>query len=82
MMTESGEELKLSWRLEGFYGPQAGFLMWVQMWVGEQRFLQFIVLFNKNRRNGGAEETRTPDPHVANVVLSQLSYIPTVLIRQ
>ena len=28
--------------------------------------------------NGGAEETRTPDPHVANVVLSQLSYCPTI----
>ena len=27
-------------------------------------------------RNGGAEEVRTPDPHVANVVLSQLSYRP------
>ena len=25
---------------------------------------------------GGAEEDRTPDPHVANVVLSQLSYRP------
>src|SRR5947199_3298277 len=29
--------------------------------------------------NGGAEGTRTLDPHVANVVLSQLSYCPTVL---
>src|SRR5947199_2005706 len=28
--------------------------------------------------NGGAEGTRTLDPHVANVVLSQLSYCPTV----
>ena len=25
---------------------------------------------------GGAEEIRTPDPHVANVVLYQLSYRP------
>ena len=31
-------------------------------------------------KNGGDERTRTADPHVANVVLSQLSYIPTVLI--
>src|SRR6185312_14907868 len=28
--------------------------------------------------NGGAEGTRTLDPHVANVLLSQLSYCPTV----
>jgi hypothetical protein len=28
-------------------------------------------------RNGGAEGIRTLDPHVANVVLSQLSYCPT-----
>ena len=27
-------------------------------------------------RNGGAEGIRTLDPHVANVVLSQLSYCP------
>ena len=27
--------------------------------------------------SGGDEGARTPDPHVANVVLSQLSYIPT-----
>ncbi len=27
--------------------------------------------------NGGAEGIRTLDPHVANVVLSQLSYCPT-----
>ena len=33
----------------------------------------------KGLRNGGAEGIRTPDPHVANVVLSQLSYCPTVL---
>ena len=26
--------------------------------------------------NGGAEEIRTPDPHVANVMLYQLSYRP------
>jgi hypothetical protein len=26
---------------------------------------------------GGGEEIRTPDPNVANVVLSQLSYTPT-----
>ncbi len=31
------------------------------------------------RVSGGAEETRTPDPHVANVVLSQLSYCPTFI---
>jgi hypothetical protein len=29
------------------------------------------------RKGGGGEEDRTPDPHVANVVLSQLSYSPT-----
>src|SRR5512140_3011943 len=28
-------------------------------------------------KGGGGEEDRTPDPHVANVVLSQLSYSPT-----
>ena len=28
-------------------------------------------------KSGGAEETRTLDPHVANVVLYQLSYRPT-----
>lgn len=27
-------------------------------------------------KGGGAEETRTPDPHDANVVLYQLSYRP------
>ena len=27
---------------------------------------------------GGDERIRTADPHVANVVLSQLSYIPTI----
>ena len=26
--------------------------------------------------NGGEEEIRTPDPHVANVMLYQLSYFP------
>lgn len=31
------------------------------------------------KRSGGAEGIRTLDPHVANVVLSQLSYCPTVL---
>ena len=31
-------------------------------------------------KNGGDERARTADPHVANVVLSQLSYIPTMLI--
>ncbi len=36
----------------------------------------------KNRRDrrllghGGAKEIRTPDPHVANVMLYQLSYRP------
>ena len=30
-----------------------------------------------SKRNGGEEETRTPDPSVANAVLSQLSYFPT-----
>ena len=30
-------------------------------------------------RNGGDERARTADPYVANVVLSQLSYIPTYL---
>ena len=29
---------------------------------------------------GGDERTRTADPHVANVVLSQLSYIPTICL--
>ena len=29
------------------------------------------------KKGGGGEEDRTPDPHVANVVLSQLSYSPT-----
>lgn len=28
------------------------------------------------RAKAGAEEIRTPDPHVANVVLYQLSYRP------
>ncbi len=32
------------------------------------------------RKGGGDERTRTADFHVANVALSQLSYIPTVLI--
>ena len=32
------------------------------------------------KKSGGDERARTADPHVANVVLSQLSYIPTVLI--
>ena len=31
---------------------------------------------------GGAEEIRTPDPHVANVVLYQLSYRPICRINQ
>ena len=30
------------------------------------------------RRDGGEEETRTPDPGVANAVLSHLSYFPTM----
>lgn len=29
--------------------------------------------------DGGDGGIRTPDPHVANVMLSQLSYIPTAL---
>ena len=29
------------------------------------------------RRNGGAEEDRTPDLRIANATLSQLSYRPT-----
>jgi hypothetical protein len=29
--------------------------------------------------NGGDGGIRTPDPHVANVMLSQLSYIPTAV---
>jgi len=33
-------------------------------------------LFTRRGKNGGAEEIRTPDPHVANVVLYQLSYRP------
>jgi hypothetical protein len=33
-------------------------------------------------RDGGAEGTRTPDPHTASVVLSQLSYSPAcILVR-
>ena len=31
---------------------------------------------NQSGRHGGAEEIRTPDPHVANVMLYQLSYRP------
>jgi hypothetical protein len=30
--------------------------------------------------NGGDGGIRTPDPHVANVMLSQLSYIPTFVL--
>ena len=30
----------------------------------------------RTSKNGGAEGIRTLDPHVANVVLSQLSYCP------
>jgi hypothetical protein len=32
---------------------------------------------SEGAKDGGGEEDRTPDPHVANVVLSQLSYSPT-----
>ena len=32
-------------------------------------------------KNGGAEEIRTLDPHVANVVLYQLSYRPMQVTR-
>ena len=32
--------------------------------------------FDANRRAGGGEGIRTPDPRVANAVLCQLSYTP------
>ena len=32
--------------------------------------------FRRCRENGGEEEIRTLDPHVANVMLYQLSYFP------
>lgn len=34
------------------------------------------ALANGVKKHGGDEGARTLDPHVANVVLSQLSYIP------
>src|SRR3954447_10130500 len=36
-------------------------------------------LVNAAMRGGGAEGTRTPDPHTASVVLSQLSYSPACI---
>ena len=36
--------------------------------------MDFLVI--STMVNGGAEEIRTPDPHVANVMLYQLSYCP------
>ena len=35
------------------------------------------IMLTGNEINGGDGGIRTPDPHVANVMLSQLSYIPT-----
>jgi hypothetical protein len=34
------------------------------------------MLFRDSKKDGGAEEIRTPDPHNAIVVLYQLSYDP------
>ena len=42
-------------------------------------FFAFLDLVWKkaiSREFGGEEEIRTPDPHVANVMLYQLSYFP------
>ena len=33
----------------------------------------------RHKESGGADENRTHDPHIANVVLSHLSYSPTWL---
>ena len=36
---------------------------------------------NPARKNGGDEEDRTPDLRIANATLSQLSYVPTLVLR-
>ena len=40
-------------------------------------FERFSRSLDSEGLDGGAEGIRTLDPHVANVVLSQLSYCPT-----
>ena len=51
------------------FKPQGGLLLWSQIHFSQ--YGKFVFAFY-----GGLEEIRTPDPHNANVVRSQLRYKP------